>query len=141
MDFPITRESLKAFNREFHIAEKERLWRYDFYMILIKKISTGMEQTLLNSYINTPVTQYIWRDIRVIAQWKTIMNQPHMLKNIMNQPNINLVQHYSSYSDYHGTDETLTKYLPEFISLLKENFIDCNIIVDPLKTYLIIDWS
>lgn len=35
------------------------------------------------------------------------------------------------------TDE----YLPQFIEKLKETFIGCDIIVDPLKTYLIIDWS
>ena len=35
------------------------------------------------------------------------------------------------------TDE----YLYRFIDKLKETFIGCDIIVDPLKTYLIIDWS
>lgn len=35
------------------------------------------------------------------------------------------------------TDE----YLPLFIEKLKEIFIGCDIIIDPLKTYLIIDWS
>jgi hypothetical protein len=33
------------------------------------------------------------------------------------------------------------KYLPQFIEKLKETFIGCDIIIDPLKTYLIIDWS
>ena len=33
------------------------------------------------------------------------------------------------------------EYLPRFIDKLKELFIGCDIIVDPLKTYLIIDWS
>jgi len=32
-------------------------------------------------------------------------------------------------------------YLPQFIEKLKEIFIGCDIIIDPLKTYLIIDWS
>jgi len=32
-------------------------------------------------------------------------------------------------------------YLPRFIDKLKELFIGCDIIVDPLKTYIIIDWS
>lgn len=36
---------------------------------------------------------------------------------------------------------TKTDYLQEFIEKLKEIFIDCDIIIDPLKTYLIIDWS
>ena len=33
------------------------------------------------------------------------------------------------------------EYLPQFIEKLKEIFIGCDIIIDPLKTYIIIDWS
>jgi hypothetical protein len=35
----------------------------------------------------------------------------------------------------------LDLYLPTFIEKLKEKFIDCDIVIDPLKTYVIIDWS
>jgi len=35
----------------------------------------------------------------------------------------------------------LDEYVPKFIEKLKEVFVDCDIIIDPLKTYLIIDWS
>ena len=35
----------------------------------------------------------------------------------------------------------LDEHVPQFIEKLKEVFIDCDIIIDPLKTYLIIDWS
>jgi hypothetical protein len=31
--------------------------------------------------------------------------------------------------------------IPLLVEKLKENFIGCNIIVDPLNTYIIIDWS
>jgi hypothetical protein len=33
------------------------------------------------------------------------------------------------------------QYIPQFVGKLKETFIDCDIIIDPLKTYIIIDWS
>lgn len=33
------------------------------------------------------------------------------------------------------------EYLSQFIEKLKEIFIGCDIIIDPLKTYIIIDWS
>ena len=36
---------------------------------------------------------------------------------------------------------SISAYLPRFIEKLKEVFIGCDIIVDPLKTYLIIYWS
>ena len=40
-------------------------------------------------------------------------------------------------------DRTSSKkdYIPIFIDKVKEVFIGCDIIIDPLKTYLIIDWS
>ena len=136
----MTRESLKSFNREFHIAEKERQQRYDFYMTLIKKICNDVEQTLLNS--KTPVTQYVWKKIGIIGQWKTLINLPNIIGSIPIV--VDPTSHYDRMC--HRTDtilnsESVAKYLPEFIDLLKENFIDCDIIVDPLKTYLIIDWS
>ena len=31
--------------------------------------------------------------------------------------------------------------IPQFIEKLKENFIGCDYIIDPLNTYIIIDWS
>lgn len=147
MQFPITRESLRSFNREFYIAEKERQLRYDLYMTIIKKICNDVEQILLNT--KTPVTQYVWGDIRIIGYLD------HFTKNrnadIIKTPNIvdliktHNIQHAIMRMGTHvpdkEKDETLTKYLPEFIDLLKETFINCDIIVDPLKTYLIIDWS
>ena len=36
---------------------------------------------------------------------------------------------------------TKKDYIPIFIDKVKELFIGCNIIIDPLKTYIIIDWS
>jgi len=36
---------------------------------------------------------------------------------------------------------TKDEYLDMFIEKLKELFIGCDFIIDPLKTYMIIDWS
>ena len=41
----------------------------------------------------------------------------------------------------HYDIRNLDKYIPQLINKLKEIFIGCDIITDPLKTYLIIDWS
>jgi len=38
-------------------------------------------------------------------------------------------------------NSTKKDYLPIFIDKVKELFIGCNIIIDPLNTYIIIDWS
>ena len=40
-----------------------------------------------------------------------------------------------------GRGSKYDEYLPQFIEKLKEIFIGCDIIIDPLKTYIIIDWS
>lgn len=40
-----------------------------------------------------------------------------------------------------GFNSKMDEYLPLFIDKLKETFIGCDIVMDPLKTYLIIDWS
>jgi hypothetical protein len=40
-----------------------------------------------------------------------------------------------------GFNPKIDEYLPLFVEKLKEVFIGCDIIIDPLKTYLIIDWS
>lgn len=40
-----------------------------------------------------------------------------------------------------SSGSTPDEYLPRFIEKLKETFIGCDIIIDPLKTYLIIEWT
>ena len=61
---------------------------------------------------NMKEKKFVWRGLRNI----TMMNHP---------------DNNSSKKDY----------VPIFIEKLKELFIGCDIIIDPLKTYLIIDWS
>ena len=43
--------------------------------------------------------------------------------------------------DLRASDMEKAPYLPRFVEKLKETFVGCDIIIDPLKTYLIIDWS
>jgi hypothetical protein len=62
---------------------------------------------------NNKEKKFVWRSINNI----TMMNHPH--------------SQYSSKKDY----------IPIFIDKVKEVFIGCDIIIDPLRTYLIIDWS
>ncbi len=48
---------------------------------------------------------------------------------------------FTSIKPYINGRDGLDKYLPQIIDKLKNIFIDCNIIIDPLHTYIIIDWS
>lgn len=52
--------------------------------------------------------------------------------------NLHLIRGINIYNNY---QPKLDEYIPIFIEKLKEVFIGCDIIIDPLKTYLIIDWS
>jgi len=142
MQFPITRQYLKDFNRENVIAEKGKQKRYDLYRTLINIICNDIQSILINS--KTPVTRYVWTKIGIIEQWKMLTNHPNSLNIIPTPIGVDPILYCDRMchpSDLILKSETVTKYLPEFIDLLKDTFIDCDIIVDPLKTYLIIDWS
>ena len=159
MEFPITREALQNFNRAAAQEKKEKEQRYDFYKTLIKYICKDVEnkmmtsQQILNNSLGLPqnfnpqhdtgsvlnATQYVWKDIGILAHWPTLIHT-------QNQNYDNAIQYYkrnnlgkNGYNVNHA--KQFNQSLPEFIEMLKETFIGCDIIVDPLKTYLIIDWS
>ena len=44
-------------------------------------------------------------------------------------------------NQFQGFILEIDECLPKFIEKIKKIFIGCDIIIDPLKTYLIIDWT
>ena len=133
MQAPVTREYLKNFDRASYIAETDKQQRYAFYAILLKNIFTEIEKSMLNIGFND--TKYVWKNIGVLGHWRTFMKHPRY------EP----ILYYNNRLrglNYNGlNDENLNNVLPEFMDVLRQNFIDCDILVDPLKTYIIIDWS
>ena len=158
MQFPITREALQTFDSEAAWNEKQKQWRYDFYRVLIQDICKDIEDTMMGTlqvplkyYLQLPsggpqkatppvvLRQYVWKNIEILAYWKTCIN-PHSEIHRYGGP----IQCYTKgklRNDAHKSTEDFNQALPEFIEMLKETFIGCDIILDPLKTYLIIDWS
>jgi hypothetical protein len=158
MQFPITREALQNFDGEAALKAKQKQQRDDIYRMIIqdicKDIETGMMPMQLlpkGSPQNSPWKiqqdsikndkKYIWKHIGILERWDIFL-KPHMWGNSGNP-----VEYYKFHSG-NGTlgrnmmrSEDFNQSLPEFIELLKETFVGCDIIVDPLKTYLIIDWS
>jgi adenosyl cobinamide kinase/adenosyl cobinamide phosphate guanylyltransferase len=65
------------------------------------------------------------------AQYTQIIT--NLCKNFENQ-----IQRHVHEKKYVWNNQGTDEYL---IQKLKETFIGCDIIVDPLKTYVIIDWS
>jgi hypothetical protein len=113
MKFPITRESLQAFDQEKENAEKKE--EYIQYMLdadikaICNQLANGMSQYSRDK-------KFVWREIT-------------------NSRRSSIYQPGNSY--YIPIDE----YLPRIIEKLKCTFINCDVISDPLKTYIIIDWS
>jgi len=99
MKFPITRESLQAFDcvkdRE-EVKEEERQQR----------IIQNIDRLCSNFKRNMPVYS---KEKRFVYKF---------------------VEHGMGGND-----------IPQIIEKLKENFIGCDYIIDPLNTYIIIDWS
>ena len=151
MQFPISREGLQNFNREAAHEKRQKEQRYDFYRTLITHICGEVENGMMPFQIlpqNSPDfirhqamlkdKQYVWKDIGILGNWGIFIN-PHQD-----------MQRYGGLMGYYKSNnmrnrpvnaEQFNQSLPEFIEMLKETFIGCDIIVDPLKTYLIIDWS
>jgi hypothetical protein len=109
MKFPITRESLQAFD---YAKEKEELREEEIqkrFMQILEGLCNEFKQSMPS---NSKEKKFVWRRLDMIRQF-----------------------HISGFSS------KMDEYLPMFIEKLKEVFIGCDIIIDPLKTYLIIDWS
>jgi len=110
MKFPITRESLQAFD---YLKEREEIKEEEIqkrFTLILDGLCKEFNQTIVS---NMKEKRFVWRHIHNVGQF-------HIPG--FNQPKID-------------------EYLPRFIERLKELFIGCDIIIDPLKTYLIIDWS
>ena len=118
MKFPITRESLQAFDYAKEQEElKEEAIQKNFNQIL----DIICNEFKRNMQSNSKEKKYVWRNL-------------HLARNL--HTNIHLGCGVTT-----NISKNIDEYLPQFIEKLKETFIGCDIIVDPLKTYLIIDWS
>ena len=104
MKFPITRESLQAFDiaKEQEELKEEELQKH--FMLMLDEICRDFKQTMPS---NSKEKKYVWRQLQERIRFTANLNN----------------------------------HLSRFIEKLKETFIGCDIIMDPLKTYLIIDWS
>jgi hypothetical protein len=117
MKFPITRESLQAFDP---VREEEEKIEEEIQKNFTKTIDIICKEFQQNMPSNSKQKRYVWQNL-------------HLIRNLY----INVQFSVGPISKKVNIDE----HLPRFIEKLKETFIGCDIIIDPLKTYLIIDWS
>jgi hypothetical protein len=95
-----------------YLKEQEELKEEEVQKRLTLILEGLCKEFKQNMASNTIQKKFVWRGLRTI----TMMNHP----------------------DYNSSKKD---YVPIFIEKLKELFISCDIIIDPLKTYVIIDWT
>ena len=159
MEYQITRDELQNINqyKESKKQDHENKSRIEYFKQLIKK---EIWDKIIQQ--NNPEKKFVWKNLIALLKMKcnryfdefgrleefqsrvednklilTSRNGPSMravgtnvfaFNNDINQEVINI-------------QNKIKEYLPEFIKLLQETFIDCDFYIDPLQTYLIIDWS
>ena len=120
MKFPITREMIKAYD---YATELEELRKEEIEKCFTVALNDLCDDFTKNIRLNPKDTRFVWRKLQTPRYFS-----PY-LRNLSRGQNI--IEEFVLSSDEH---------LPRFVKSLGELFIGCNIIVDPLKTYLIIDW-
>ena len=121
MKFPITREALQAFDIE---KEREELKEEAIQLKItqmVAQICNDLKQNMRSESLRPAYPSCMYTK-------KFVWNK---LKSITNCGNLGVVYEINN----------IDKYVSQLIIKLKEVFIGCDIITDPLKTYLIIDWS
>jgi hypothetical protein len=135
MKFPISRESLQAFD---YAKEQEELREEEIQKRLgqiLEQLCVEFKQSMPS---NSKEKRFVWRRIDLLTQLGLCLILGNALKPMYMPSKDNV-----SGKDIYNIHEKASRmeYLPQFIEKLKEVFIGCDIIVDPLKTYIIIDWS
>ena len=131
MKFPITRESLQSWD---YNKDQDELRDEASY----KEVHTQLKRALDIIY-----PQFQQQMHTNSYQKKFVFQLSQYIQNIRQQP----IQEERFVNGilYTKINIDINIYRNEFIDKLtdklKENFIGCNIIIDPLKTYIIIDWS
>ena len=105
MKFPITRESLQAFDYARDYQEEQEEKNQKILMETLERLCKHFKQIM---HENSKEKRFVWKQLDSVGYLMSTRK---------------------------------AEYFPQFIEKLKEIFIGCDIIIDPLETYLIIDWS
>jgi len=110
MKFPITRESLQAFDHAKEQEEQKEEEIQKMLTLILDGLCREFKRAMPSS---TKEKKFVWR-----FPYDIVMMNHSQSEN-------------SSKKDY----------ILIFIDKVKDLFIGCDIVIDPLRTYLIIDWS
>lgn len=163
MEFQITREELQNINqyKDSKKQEHENKSRIAYFKQLIK---TEIWDKIIQQ--NNSEKKFVWKNLIALLKMKC-SNVNHYFdeygncpqfqsrvednKLILTSRNGNCKKVAASTNIFPFNNDInqeviniqnkIKEYLPEFINLLEETFIGCEFYVDPLQTYIIIDWS
>ena len=132
MKFPITRESLQAFNKEEELAEQKE-----------KRIQTMLELDIreICNEIESGMSKYSSEFESGMSKYSS---EKQMRWGKYQSDSMDILSQHSTYKSVEGNIRYIKKkeYLPRLIEKLKETFIGCDIIIThPVHTWIIIDWS
>lgn len=137
MKFPITRESLLAYDPVKEGAEKKEEQLQGALYQMLTQLRNDFEAAMPKdpSQIDTQFRRSIKNEEHdAIARMKDNFQQKRFIWS-------NLKQKLQQVNSYPGCGCINLEHIPRFVDMVKESFIDCAIIIDPLKTYIIVDWS
>jgi hypothetical protein len=132
MQFPITRERLQNLSKEFEEDQTQK-----FITILVENIKHSILMKAYHDSPNKTPTEY------GIGARTPSKDKPKMLTLTLplqlsvggyQNPNQEKLIYIPPYNQ-------LNSYLPIILKRLEESFPDVSFQVDPLKTYLLVDWS
>ena len=133
MKFPITRETLQAFSIEEEQAERREIAINNHINALVGDICAKLDASIMPI---DPTRRDITWDHRMQHTQKKILAEKRFIWDQLQNIRV---------SNILGNQTVINAEIPvlieRLIQKLKETFIGCDIITDPLKTYLIIDWS
>lgn len=129
MKFPITRDTLQQFNYSEEIVDKANEEFSKTITVLLENLTKEFTQQMRG---NTQTKKFVWNEFRSLN---------YIVSNYINQ--IRNARSYDSINFLGPDEEKNIKEVQQkmFVQRLQELFIRCDIIIDPLQTYLIIDWS
>jgi predicted secreted protein len=128
MELPTSREYLLNFNKDDYLEKEAYKIRLDYYKILIQNIYNSIKQHLLNNHKSEAEISWIH------------LNCLKTCDQYMSSTLRNSIDPISFYEKNRVPGKIPSFMLNEFIKILEQNFINCDIYVDPDETYIIIDW-
>jgi len=133
MKLPVTRESLRTFDPAKEKKDKDDIAIQNHINLLVQGIADTIENRM---------SWTMPKAGGVVIPKSLITNAKRAHEAMMNDKRFiwdGVRNIKSSGSSVIDVNESIL--IPLLVQKLKENFIGCDITVDPLRTYIIIDWS